>query len=106
MSEKLLIEEAKRKEEVFRRLNHYLKKLKKTVSEMDPSGRAFLFGSAMRGEYALTSDVDVLILTNLKPAKVIARLREEGFDEPFEFHVVNEREFETYKCFVRELREI
>jgi predicted nucleotidyltransferase len=47
----------------------------------------FYFASVAKNEYVLISDIDVLILTKLKPNEVIAKLRKEGFNEPFEFHV-------------------
>jgi predicted nucleotidyltransferase len=41
------------------------------------------------GRHLYSSDVDVLIVTErLRPGEVIAALKEEGFDDPFEIHVV------------------
>lgn len=105
MSEKLLIEEARRREHIFKNLSFYLERLKSEMRKMDEKSRVFLFGSVARGEHALTSDIDVLILTNLKPNEVIAKLREAGFDEPFEFHVVDKKRFEVYSHSVRDLKE-
>lgn len=73
---------------------------------MDKKSKVFLFGSVIKNKYVLTSDIDILILTKLKPNEVIAKLRKEGFNEPFEFHVVNEKRFKLYKQFIKELREI
>jgi hypothetical protein len=33
-------------------------------------------------------------------------MRKEGFDEPFEFHVMDEERFKFYKQFIKELKEI
>ncbi len=66
------------------------------MSKADEEPRVFLFGSVAREEYVLTSDIDILILTKLKPCEVIAKLRKEGFDEPFEFHVTDEKMFSFY----------
>jgi predicted nucleotidyltransferase len=104
--EELLIREAARRREVFGNMPKLLKKMKEILNEADRGSRVFLFGSAAKKEYVLTSDIDVLILTRLKPSEVIAKLRKEGFDEPFEFHVVDEKMFRLYKQFVRELGEI
>ena len=42
------------------------------------------------GRHLYSSDVDVLIVTErLSPGEVIAVLKEEGFDDPFEIHVVD-----------------
>jgi len=73
---------------------------------MDPEGRVFLFGSTARGENVLASDIDVLILTELTPSTVIATLRKEGFDETFEFHVVDGRRFKIYCNNIKDLKEV
>ncbi|MEM2344857.1 MAG: nucleotidyltransferase domain-containing protein [Thermoproteota archaeon] len=104
--EELLIREAVKREEVFRNLPELLKRIKKVMSEADGESRVFLFGSVLRGEHVLTSDIDVLILTKLKPCEIIAKLRKEGFDEPFEFHVTDEKTFGFYCKTIGELREI
>lgn len=106
MSERLLIREAKRRENIFKNLPIYLERLKNEMKKMDKKSRVFLFGSVARGEYALTSDIDIIILTDLRPEEVIAKLRQAGFDEPFEFHVVDRKRFEIYSYFVRDLKEL
>ncbi|MBS7645852.1 hypothetical protein KEJ44_07445 [Candidatus Bathyarchaeota archaeon] len=73
---------------------------------MDGGSRIFSSAQRQGGVHVLMSDVDILIKTKLKPREVIAKLRSEGFDEPFEFHVVNEKEFKIYKDMIPELREI
>lgn len=83
-----------------------MEKLKSFMKKMDKNCRIFLFGSAAKGEYSLLSDIDILILTKLKANEVIGRLRRASFDEPFEFHVVDERRFEMYERFIKELKEI
>ncbi|MEM3677821.1 MAG: nucleotidyltransferase domain-containing protein [Candidatus Bathyarchaeia archaeon] len=98
--------EARRRREIFKNLPTHLKELSMFLKKMDGGSRIFLFGSAARGDHVLMSDVDILIKTKLKPKEVIAKLRSEGFDEPFEFHVVNEKEFKIYKDMIPELREI
>ena len=62
--------------------------------------------SVAAGDYTLASDVDVLILTNLKPSYVIAVLRGCGFEEPFEFHVMNSKEFRLYAPHIKSLKEV
>jgi predicted nucleotidyltransferase len=104
--EEILIREAKRREEVFKNLSSYLNRLKETLRSMDPKGRLFLFGSSARGDNALISDIDILIVTSLNPSLVIATLWQAGFDEPFEFHVVSNKQFETYKQVIGDLKEI
>lgn len=104
MSERLLVKEARKREEVFKNLPFYLERLKNEMRKMDGGSRVFLFGSVARGEHALTSDIDVLILTDLKPEMVIAKLRQAGFDEPFEFHVVDRKRFMVYSFFIHDLK--
>lgn len=104
--EELLIREAARRKEVFKNLPKLLKSIKKILSEADRESKVFLFGSVARGEHVLTSDIDVLILTKLKPSEVISKLRKEGFDEPFEFHVMDEKIFKFYNKLIGELKEI
>jgi len=104
--EELLIREAARREGAFRNLPKLLKKMKQVLSEADRESRIFLFGSVAKNEHVLTSDIDILILTKLKPSEVIAKLRKEGFDEPFEFHVMDENRFKFYNELIRELKEI
>ncbi|MEM3957584.1 MAG: nucleotidyltransferase domain-containing protein [Thermoproteota archaeon] len=104
--EELLIREAARREEVFKNLPELLKRVKKVMSEADKESKVFLFGSVSSGEHVLTSDIDLLILTKLKPSEVIAKLRKEGFDEPFEFHVTDEKMFSFYNKLIGELKEI
>ncbi|MEM2981060.1 MAG: nucleotidyltransferase domain-containing protein [Thermoproteota archaeon] len=104
--EELLIREAARRIEVFENLLKLLKKMKELLNEADRESKFFLFGSVVKNKYVLTSDIDVLILTKLKPSEVIAKLRKEGFDEPFEFHVVDEKMFKFYSRLIRELKEI
>ncbi|MEM2928127.1 MAG: nucleotidyltransferase domain-containing protein [Nitrososphaerota archaeon] len=102
----IFIREAFKREEAFKNLPKLLKEIKKILNEMDKESKIFLFGSVAKNEYVLISDIDVLILTKLKPNEVIAKLRKEGFDELFEFHVMDEKRFNFYKNFIKELKEI
>ena len=104
--EEILLREGRRREEIFKNLPEYLKKLKAFLKKLDKNCMVFIFGSVVKNEYTLISDIDILILTKLEPAELIAKLRENGFNEPFEFHVVDEKRFKFYKYFVQELKEI
>jgi predicted nucleotidyltransferase len=66
----------RRRERIFKNLNYYLERLKSKMRRLAKNSRLFLFGSVAKDEYALTGDIDVLILTDLKPSEVIAKLRE------------------------------
>jgi predicted nucleotidyltransferase len=57
------------------------------------------------GRHLYSSDVDVLIVTErLRPGEVIAALKEEGFDDPFEIHVVDRSILELYERRSRLIR--
>lgn len=94
---KLLIKEAKRRAEIFKNLDKYLKKITKIVKELDKNAEVYLFGSVAQGKHLLSSDIDILVVTNLDPAKVLAILWEKGIKDPFEIHVVTKEMLEIYK---------
>lgn len=89
LSEKLLIEEAKRRATIFSKLTYYLKIIVNTAKRLDSNAEVYLFGSVALGNYLLSSDIDILIVTNLLPELVISKLWEEGIEDPFEIHVIN-----------------
>jgi predicted nucleotidyltransferase len=65
---------------------------------IDPEAEVYLFGSVAEGRHLYSSDVDVLIVTKgLRPGEMIAFLKEEGFDDPFEIHVVDRSVLELYE---------
>ncbi|MCR6692713.1 MAG: nucleotidyltransferase domain-containing protein [archaeon YNP-LCB-003-016] len=49
MWEDLLIDEAKRRSEIFERLDEYLKKIVETVKKLDSNAEVYLFGSVAEG---------------------------------------------------------
>ena len=104
MSERLLVEEAKRRAEVFRNLPKYLKVLLDTVKSLDENAEAYLFGSVAEGRYLLSSDIDVLVVTERSPSEVLAALWERGIKDPFEVHVVGRGAFEAYARRAKLLR--
>jgi predicted nucleotidyltransferase len=73
-------------------------RLAEVVTSLDPEAEVYLFGSVAEGRHLYSSDVDVLIVTErLSPGEVIAALKEEGFDDPFEIHVVDRSMLELYE---------
>lgn len=97
MSEELLIKEAKRRAEVFKNLREYLEVIVCTIKELDKNSEIYIFGSVAEGRYLLSSDIDVLIVTNLKPSEVLSLLWEKGIKDPFEIHVVTKDGLELYR---------
>lgn len=96
MSERLLIEEAKRRAEIFRNLPKYLRVILNTVRSIDENAEVYLFGSVAEGRYVLSSDIDILVVTGRSPGEVLAALWEKGIKEPFEIHVVNKDVLKIY----------
>ncbi|MGB9660338.1 MAG: nucleotidyltransferase domain-containing protein [Nitrososphaerales archaeon] len=47
----------------------------------------FLFGSVAENTHTISSNIDVLIVTDVEPAKVHFELWKAGIKEPFEIHV-------------------
>ena len=97
MLEELLVSEARRRREVFENLEKYLKRLVDVVKRLDPSSEVYLFGSVAEGRYLLSSDIDVLVVTDTSPGKVLAELWLAGIGDPFEVHVVTKDAVEVYR---------
>ena len=97
MSERLLVEEARRRRRVFRDLDRYLRVIVRVVRELDPDARAYLFGSVAEGRHLYSSDIDVLVVTDRPPGEVLAELWRRGIGDPFEIHVVTEDMLEAYR---------
>ena len=70
MSYDLLVKTALKRKEAFSNLTKYLETIKKTVLELDPKAQTYLFGSTAEKEHSYSSDIDILIITNLDPAKI------------------------------------
>lgn len=96
--------EALRRQEVFTNLDRYLRVIKEVVGKMDPSVEVFLFGSVAEGRHTYSSDIDVLIVTDLEPAKVHFELWKAGIREPFEIHVQPQEMVPLYKRRARLVR--
>jgi len=95
--EELLVSEARRRREVFENLEKYLKRLVDVVKRLDPSSEVYLFGSVAEGRYLLSSDIDVLVVTDASPGKVLAELWLASMGDPFEVHVVTKDAVEVYR---------
>ena len=96
MLRKLLVDEARRRAEVFGNLERYLRTIAEVVKRLDEEARVYLFGSVAEGRNLMSSDVDVLVVTNLPPGIVLSELWRRGIKDPFEVHVVTERTLKLY----------
>ncbi|MCW4019008.1 MAG: nucleotidyltransferase domain-containing protein [Candidatus Bathyarchaeota archaeon] len=97
MSHDLLVEAALQRQEVFNNLAKYLQIIKKTVRRLDSQAGTYLFGSTAEKKNNYSSDTDILIVTNLKPARIHAELWKAGIKEPFEIHVHTQDEAEFFR---------
>jgi len=98
LSEELLVEEARRRAEIFKELERHLTLIAKVVKELDEDAEVYLFGSVAEGKHLLSSDIDILVVTGLNPGRVLATLWERGVGDPFEIHVVKRDMLEVYKA--------
>jgi len=87
MSHKILVKTALKRREVFRKLAEYLEIIKDTVRKLDPKAEVYVFGSVAEENYNYSSDIDVLIITEVSPANVYLKLWKAGIKDPFEVHV-------------------
>ncbi|GBC69064.1 hypothetical protein HRbin01_00755 [archaeon HR01] len=96
-SAEFLVKEARRRAEVFRNLRHYLERLADVIARLDPSAEVYLFGSVAENRHLLSSDIDILVVSEKKPGEVLAELWRKGFGDPFEVHVVAADALEDYR---------
>jgi len=97
MSHEILIKNALKRQEAFKNLKKNLQTIKETVKKLDPNAEVYLFGSVAEKKYNYSSDIDILIITKLKPAKIHAELWNSGIKQPFEIHVQPKEKAHFYK---------
>lgn len=97
MPHEILVKTALKRQEAFRNLKKHLQTIKKTIKKLDVNAEAYLFGSVAEKEHNYSSDIDILIITKLKPAKIHAELWKAGIKEPFEIHVQPPEKAHFYK---------
>lgn len=91
-----IADRVRKRREVFGDLKSYLAGIKRAVLEIDPDSRVYIFGSVSRNEGLLASDIDILIVSVIRPDVMISNLWMKGFSEPFEFHVRTKEQSEPY----------
>jgi len=104
LSEELLVREARRRAGIFGNLPRLLRELAAAVREIDPRAEAYLFGSVAEGKHLLSSDIDILVVSDKDPALILAELWRHGFKDPFEIHVVTRSMLEAYRRRARLIR--
>ncbi|AKA47945.1 hypothetical protein IX51_01280 [uncultured archaeon] len=82
-----LADRIKRRRDTFENLEAGLGLIKKAAVDLDPHAEVYLFGSTASTGSKIAGDIDVLIVTEMKPDVVITHFWKMGFSDPFEFHV-------------------
>ena len=90
----------------FENLDIYLKEILNLVRSILPSARIYLFGSVVKGNYAIgLSDIDIAIVSEEfenkeKKLEILDILLQRFFDSPFEFHLLSEKQWNYYLKFI------
>jgi len=101
MSYDILVKTALKRQEAFRNLAKHLETIKKTVCKLDPGAETYVFGSVTGEKHNYSSDIDILIITRLRPAKIHSELWKAGIKEPFEIHVHSQEKADFFKTRVK-----
>lgn len=101
----MFVELSKKRRKAFDNLDSYLEAIKKIALTVDRNSKVFLFGSVAEGNFNLGSDIDVLIITEDKNA-ISLKLERAGIGFPFELHIRNAREADSYFRHVHHMKRI
>ena len=97
MSDDMLVEMALQRQEAFNNLPKYLGIIKNVACRLDPKAKTYLFGSARTVEHNYSSDIDILLITRVSPARVYSEMWKAGITEPFEIHVYSSQKADFFK---------
>ncbi|MEM2226715.1 MAG: nucleotidyltransferase domain-containing protein [Candidatus Bathyarchaeia archaeon] len=75
------------RQRIFDNLGAHLLRIREVAQRIDANAEAYIFGSVAEGRSIYSSDIDVLIITKVEPAKVLMELWRAGIGDPFEIHV-------------------
>lgn len=107
----IYIDIAKRNKLYFDNYLGYVKNIKGNFEKLLGEVRVYVFGSVISGNYSIfSSDIDILIISDKAPNKIsekslliIKALKEIGFPNPFQIHLITPNEYENwYKNFIKE----
>jgi len=97
----------------FEKYKEYAKRIKEIAKSELENVKVFVFGSVVEGKHTPSSDIDILILSDSMPKSMKKRasikakiLKEIGILSPFEIHLVDPKEFEWYRRFIKKFEEI
>jgi len=104
---KAVVEISKGRRKYFRNYKRYARLIKGAVGLED--AEVIVFGSVVKGDYTMASDIDVLVVSDSIPqglnerAKILCKVSDVlGCLHPFELHLATKKEFEWYKRLIGE----
>ena len=92
-----MIRDARKRREIFENLQKHLDKIREAVRRLDTRAELYLFGSVPENRHVYSSDIDVLVVTDLDPGIVRLHLWEAGIREPFQVHVQHRERIGSYR---------
>jgi predicted nucleotidyltransferase len=99
-----LIAEALERRRIFQNLDAYLRRLKELVLKVDPKAELYIFGSVAENRYNYSSDVDVLVVSEVDRLKVLEALAREEFTKVLEVHVRRPEDVSWYRRMAKLVR--
>ena len=96
----------KRRKDLEKNMNRYLKLLRELARRY--GGRAYIFGSRLKGEALPSSDVDILIVIpdQVNRLQVLHGARRLAPNTLIEIHVINENDAKIFIKLVKEFKPI
>lgn len=100
-----VVEISNERRKYFQNYKRYAKLIKGAVNLEDVE--VIVFGSILKDEYTMASDIDILIISDNIPkglnerAKILCKINDVlGYLHPFELHLVTKKESEWYKRII------
>ncbi len=95
----------KKRREIFDNLDYNINKLASIIKRWDQNSEIYLFGSVLSNNYNLSSDIDILIITDNKE-KIMKLLWDNNYGDPFEFHIKNKDEAKIYFRHIKNIKKL
>ncbi len=95
----------KKRRGIFNNLDYNINTLVNIIKREDQNSEIYLFGSVLSNNYNMSSDIDILIITNNKE-KIMKLLWDNSYDEPFEFHIKNKDEAKIYFRHIKNIKKL
>lgn len=103
----IYIEYSKRVRDVLENPLGLLAGIKNDILRYVQDAKVYLFGSVAQGKYTLSSDIDILVVSDrlegIDKDAIKAYVKMRYIDYPIELHMISRREFERwYRRFIDE----